>query len=106
LAAVGILTSTFYGLRFVQGAFHGPNSHQWKLPDLDLREACVTVPMVAILLWLGLCPQPVLNTFKPAMQRLEEYAGRNPVVHAPPSTSARNEPPTAPGDLKEMNHER
>jgi NADH-quinone oxidoreductase subunit M len=106
LAAVGILTSTFYGLRFVQGAFHGPNSHQWKLPDLNVREACVTVAMVAILLWLGLYPQPVLNTFKPAMQRLENYAGRNSVAHTPPSTSARNAPPTTPGTFQEMNHER
>lgn len=106
LAAVGILTSTFYGLRFVQGAFHGPNRHQWKLPDLNAREASVVVPMAAILLWLGLYPQPVLNTFKPAMQRLEEVAAGNSAVHAQASDSARNEPPTAPRTFREMNHER
>jgi NADH-quinone oxidoreductase subunit M len=106
MAAVGILTSTFYGLRFVQGAFHGPNSNQWKLPDLNPREASVVVPMAAILLWLGLYPQPVLNTFKPAMQRLEEYAGRSSAVRAHASDSARNEPPTAARNLQEINHER
>jgi NADH-quinone oxidoreductase subunit M len=106
LAAVGILTSTFYGLRFVQGAFHGPNTHRWKLPDLDPREASLVIPMAAILLWLGLYPQPALNTFKPAMQRLEEYAAGNSAVRAQASDSARNQPPTGPRTPQEMHHER
>jgi hypothetical protein len=55
---------------------------------------------------LGLYPQPVLNTFKPAMQRLEEYAGRSSAVRAHASDSARNEPPTAARNLQEINHER
>jgi len=75
IAAIGILASTFYGLRFVQGAFHGANVHGWKLPDLKLREASLVIPMAAVLLWLGFYPQPVLNAFKPAMERLQESAG-------------------------------
>jgi NADH:ubiquinone oxidoreductase subunit 4 (subunit M) len=30
--------------------------------------------MIAILLWLGLFPQPVLNTFAPAMEKLQRTA--------------------------------
>lgn len=74
IAAIGILASTFYVLKFVQYAFHGPNVHQWKLTDLSLREGIIVAPMVVVLLWLGLYPQPVLNTFRPAMEALEQHA--------------------------------
>lgn len=74
IAAIGILASTFYALKFVQYAFHGPNVHQWRLPDLSLREGIIVAPMVVVLLWLGLYPQPVLNTFRPAMEALEQHA--------------------------------
>ena len=71
VAAIGILASTFYALRFVQGAFHGPNVHNWRLPDLFTREALALVPMMALLVWLGIYPQPIFNTFRPAMTYME-----------------------------------
>jgi NADH-quinone oxidoreductase subunit M len=76
-ATVGVLCSTFYGLKFVARAFHGPNTNKWKLPDLSGREIALVGAMMVVLLWLGLYPQPVLNTFKPTAQRLEQ------VVHGP-----------------------
>jgi NADH-quinone oxidoreductase subunit M len=69
--AIGILASTLYALRFVEGAFHGPNIHNWKLPDLFAREAVALAPMMALLVWLGIYPQPVFNTFHPAMSYME-----------------------------------
>jgi NADH-quinone oxidoreductase subunit M len=74
VAAVGILSSTFYALKFVQYVFHGPNNHDWTLPDLRVREAIIFAPMIVILLWLGLYPQPVFNTFNPAMETLQQRA--------------------------------
>jgi NADH-quinone oxidoreductase subunit M len=76
LAAVGILASTFYALKFVQYVFHGPNNHHWKLPDLGLREAIIFTPLIVILLWLGLYPQLVFDTFNPAMETLQQHAGQ------------------------------
>ncbi|MGH9402874.1 MAG: complex I subunit 4 family protein, partial [Terriglobia bacterium] len=60
---IGILLSTLYALRFIQRAFHGPNSNNWKVQDLVPREVAMLVPMVAILIWLGIYPQPVFNVF-------------------------------------------
>lgn len=74
VAAIGILASTFYALKFVQYAFQGPNAQRWHLPDLVTREALIITPMMVILLWLGLYPQPVLNTFRPAMEILQRHA--------------------------------
>ena len=80
VAAVGILASTFYALKFVQYAFHGPNNHHWALHDLGMREAIIFIPMIVILLWLGLYPQPAFNTFNPAMETLQQHAGQT--MHA------------------------
>jgi len=71
VASVGVLAATFYALRLVQCAFHGPNSHGWSIPDLVPREIAIIGLMAGSLLWLGLNPQPVLNTFSPAFHALQ-----------------------------------
>ena len=63
VAAAGILAATFYALRLVQQAFQGPNTHNWQLPDLAIREGLMLGVMIALLLWLGLYPQPVFHMF-------------------------------------------
>ena len=74
VAAVGVLAATLYGVRLVQRGLHGPNVHGWRLPDLVPREALVVALMAVTLLWLGLYPQPVIQTFQPALDHLEQFA--------------------------------
>lgn len=71
VAALGILASTFYALRMVQRVFHGENTQRWQLPDLSPRETLIVAPIIVALLWLGLYPQPILNTFAPVMTSLQ-----------------------------------
>jgi len=66
VAAAGVLAATFYALRLVQQAFQGPNTHNWQLPDLAIREGLMLGVMIALLLWLGLYPQPVFQMFAQA----------------------------------------
>jgi NADH-quinone oxidoreductase subunit M len=73
-ASIGILLSTTYALKFIQSGFHGPNTNNWSIQDLVPREVVMVIPMVAILIWLGIYPQPVFNTFGTARQRIEQYA--------------------------------
>lgn len=80
VAALGILVSTCYALRLVQRVFHGENTQRWQLPDLSPREGLIVAPMIVALLWLGLYPQPVLNTFAPAMHHLQREANFPAVV--------------------------
>ena len=80
VAALGILASTCYALRMVQRVFHGENTQRWQLPDLSPREGLIVAPMIVGLLWLGLYPQPVLNTFAPAMHNLQREANLPAVV--------------------------
>jgi NADH-quinone oxidoreductase subunit M len=69
-SAVGVLAATFYALRLIQRAFQGPNSNDWRLADLSFREGLIAASMIGVLLWLGLYPRPVIDTFAPAMNRL------------------------------------
>lgn len=63
VAAGGVLASTLYALKMIQEAFHGPNVHERRLPDLFLREGLALGIMIGSLLWLGLYPQPVFHLF-------------------------------------------
>lgn len=71
-AAAGLICATIYALWMVQLTFHGPNREDRKLPDLSGRETVVMGTMIAVILWLGLYPQPVLNTTRPVLRHLEQ----------------------------------
>jgi NADH-quinone oxidoreductase subunit M len=74
MATVGILFATFYALRIVQRAFHGPNVHRWSLTDLVPREAVMMGLLVVSLILLGLHPQSVFQVSAPAVSRLQSIA--------------------------------
>jgi NADH-quinone oxidoreductase subunit M len=74
IAAAGIVGATVYSLLIVQRAFHGPNEQKWKIPDLSFREMAVTLVMMLSLIWLGLYPQPVLNSSRQAISNLRMSA--------------------------------
>ena len=71
LAALGLIGSTVYALWMIQLTFYGPNKEGWKLPDFSIREMAMMTVLIAAIVWLGINPQPVLNTAKPALQGLQ-----------------------------------
>src|SRR5580704_15444642 len=80
VATLGLLAATLYGLKFAQGAFHGPNLHHWRLPDMRLREGTILGPMILCLLWIGLYPQPILNTFRRSLATVLQSAFPQQIV--------------------------
>jgi NADH-quinone oxidoreductase subunit M len=74
LAVAGLVGATVYALWLVQATFHGPNREGWVLPDLSLRETAVAAAMTLVILWLGVYPQPILNTAGPALESLRRSA--------------------------------
>jgi NADH-quinone oxidoreductase subunit M len=67
LAAVGLVGATAYSLRIMQKVFYGNKTSSHELPDMSLREKLILFPMVALIIWIGLFPQPFLNTSKPSV---------------------------------------
>lgn len=81
IASLGLITSTVYALWMVQRVFQGPNDHDWRVPDLNAREVAVIAALTVVILWLGLFPQPVMDTFRQSMGGLRRVASS-------PSTAA------------------
>jgi NADH-quinone oxidoreductase subunit M len=67
LACLGLIAATIYSLRIVQKVFLGNKNKDWEISDLNVREKVVSAAMVIVIVWLGLFPQPVFNTAKPAL---------------------------------------
>jgi NADH-quinone oxidoreductase subunit M len=67
LASLGLIAATIYSLRILQKVFLGNKNTDWKIHDLTIREKVVSASLVIVIVWLGLFPQPVLNTAKPAL---------------------------------------
>jgi NADH-quinone oxidoreductase subunit M len=78
VATAGLVVATVYALRFIQQTFHGPNQEGWKVPDLAPRDLAIMAVMIVALVYLGLYPQPILDTANPALshlQRVVEHPG-------------------------------
>jgi NADH-quinone oxidoreductase subunit M len=80
LAAVGLVFATVYSLWIMQRAFHGPIQEDLKLPDLSARDMAMMLALIVAIVWLGLYPQPVLNTTKPALEELQERTSQSSAV--------------------------
>jgi len=76
VGAIGFVLSVIYALRLVQESMHGPNTSEWRLPDLSVRETAILGSMAAIILWLGLNPQPVFDTASKALAPIQHALHR------------------------------
>ncbi len=82
-ASVGLIVATVYSLAIVQRAFHGPLPGVLHVRDLTAREVAVMSLMIALVVGLGVYPQPVVDTARPALAALQR------VVAAPERAEAR-----------------
>jgi NADH-quinone oxidoreductase subunit M len=78
LAALGLVTATIYALWMIQHTFHGPNAGGWQLRDLSAREMAMMAAMIAAIVWLGLYPQPGLDTAKRSLHHLQHIVMTTP----------------------------
>jgi len=77
LASLGLVLASIYSLWIMYRVFHGENDKGWRIADLTRREMAVMAVMMAGLVWLGVYPQPVINTAKPALAQLQQTAKKS-----------------------------
>ena len=74
LCAIGLVLAAVYSLILVQKAFHGApkeDGHKGNYEDLSRRELGMMAILMALLLGLGLYPQPVLDISQASMQTVQ-----------------------------------
>ncbi len=91
VAATGVILSACYMLWMFQRVVFGPATHEETrgLVDLGLRERLVFAPILLLIFWMGVAPQPFLDRMQPALDRSLELtrtrARQAAVVAAEPS---------------------
>jgi NADH-quinone oxidoreductase subunit M len=73
-ASAGLVLAAAYSLRMMLRAFFGPASPGQSLVDLTRREAALTAVMAALIIWLGVHPQPILTTVARPVEKLRVHA--------------------------------
>jgi NADH-quinone oxidoreductase subunit M len=71
VAAVGVILSAVYMLWMFQRVMFGPvtRPENERLKDLSWRERLVFAPLLVLIFWIGVAPQPFLDRMQPALDR-------------------------------------
>ncbi|MFO7590459.1 MAG: NADH-quinone oxidoreductase subunit M [Acidimicrobiia bacterium] len=93
IAAVGVILAAVYLLWAFQRAFTGkPSGENATVRDLSVREIAVVVPLLALSLFLGLHPSPVLDRIEPTVkQRIAFLEAKTDFREERPSGADRTE---------------
>lgn len=71
VATSGLIFSAIYSLRILQKVFLGPRSGSALVQDISGREKLIMGALAISIIWLGLYPQPVINTARPLIKGIE-----------------------------------
>ena len=68
----GIVASAAYNFRMLQRVAYGGtnNSDHSGVKDLDFREIVTLVPLLVLVFWIGLHPQPFVDVMHASVQHL------------------------------------
>jgi NADH-quinone oxidoreductase subunit M len=74
VAALGVILAALYLLWAYQRVFHGePDEENADTPDLTWKEGLVMAPLVGLIVFLGVFPQPMLDRIQPSVDRLVSH---------------------------------
>ena len=71
IAAIGVIFAALYMLWAYQRVFHGPaEGENAEMEDLRISEGLVLLPMLALIIFLGVYPKPMLERIEPSIDAL------------------------------------
>ena len=103
LGTAGIILAAVYMLWMFQRVMFGPVTHDANrgLRDLSPREVAVLVPVLVLIVWIGVYPQPFLRTTEASVRQLlaQVHLGKAPSAEhrAPNVVSSRKDTAEAQG---------
>lgn len=98
-ASLGLIASTIYSLKIVQRAFHGEKLKEWNLPDFNLREIIIMTSLVISIVWIGVNPQPILNTSRNSVNVIQ-HSNKNKNQETGINSNAGDENPLSGGETE------
>jgi NADH-quinone oxidoreductase subunit M len=79
VGTLGILLGAGYMLWTMQRIFFGNTNEKWtSLPDLDIREYCMLVPLAIIVFFYGLNPNAMLSIMNTSVNTLVSFVTKTP----------------------------
>jgi len=81
-ATLGFVVATVYSLAMIQRTFHGPREPQQDVSDLTPRETAIMGAIIAMIVWIGVHPQTVLDTSRPPIESLRRRIAPPPASEA------------------------
>ena len=84
IAALGVILAAVYMLWMYQRVMFGELTHEDNrhLRDMNLREVVVLVPIVVVIVWIGLYPQPFLTRMEASTRAIVERVVTATQMHA------------------------
>lgn len=72
LSATGVILGAAYMLMLYRRVVFGPREHRdaLSMPDLNMRESALLIPIVLLVLWLGVFPSHITDKIAPSVQKL------------------------------------
>ncbi len=105
LGATGVVLGAWYMLSMIQQAFFGPlkeprqGQHAHPITDMNSREIFAIAPICALILLLGVVPQPLIRTIQPDIDAIvalyQDDSEANASLDKTPITVAQAISPTA-----------
>src|SRR5262249_52339562 len=84
VGAVGVVLAAVYLLSAFQRAFPGvPDGEYAALRDMPARELATVVPLLALSLFLGIYPKPVLDRVEPSVKAVIAHVEAHTHTHQP-----------------------
>lgn len=69
-----VIFSILYMLRWIHTIyFNEPTRYHTGYKDIKVKELCIAMPLIGLILWLGIYPAPALSQVVPAAQKLTTF---------------------------------
>ena len=89
VAATGVILAALYLLWAYQRVFHGePDEANADFKEMTWREGAVLAPLLALIVFLGVYPKPVLDRMEPSVDRLLTHVEEHTDYRQPGVTQA------------------
>src|SRR4029077_14982137 len=91
VATAGVILAAIYLLWAYQRVFHGaPDGDNATIADMNIKERLVMLPLVAMIVFLGVYPRPVLDRIQPSVDRLISHVEQATKTHQPAVAAGEN----------------